>query len=71
MARITTEDFVRAWQTATSLEDAARKLNIPTHYASSKAAGLRAKGILLKKFTTANNELDIEALNKLARELEK
>lgn len=56
------EEFVVAWQSATSLTEAKEKLG---GGASSRAARLRKAGVKLKKLSSGRGKLDVAALNDL------
>jgi hypothetical protein len=70
---VSAEDFVRAWQTSSSVAEAAAKIGFtgPTakSHASWRAVRLRREGIPLKKMRSGRIKLNIGDLKRLAIEL--
>jgi hypothetical protein len=68
--QISPEDFVRAWQTAESMEAFTEATGIESRAGTSRAVIYRKKGIPLKKFPRGGNtgrpSLDVKALAELA-----
>jgi transposase len=66
--RITSDQFIRTWRTATSREDVCKKTGLSRSTVSQRASRYRQQGVPLKRFPTGgHNKLDIPALRKLAR----
>lgn len=72
---IKADEFVRAWQTSDSIQQAADKVGRNKMWMSSTASRFRRKGIPLKKMPNIGNSrgnghaLDIAGLAKLATSL--
>lgn len=63
------EDFVRAWQSSGSITEVARKLGMSVNAVWMRATRYRAKGVRLAfEHVRDNRQLDVDALNRLARE---
>ena len=58
------EDFVKIWQSAESIEEAAEKLGYTKRAASMQASYYRKCGVLLKRFRNRET-VDWEKLKKL------
>lgn len=57
--------FVEAWQTSKSAQEAADKLHMPKNIVLARSAVYRKRGIQLKKMERKNpRRLDVEKLNK-------
>ncbi len=69
--RVSPEEFVRIWQGAKSIADAAKKAGLSTGSAVGRAVIYRKKGIPLKKFPRGGHgyTIDYAALAILARSL--
>lgn len=67
--QLTAYAFVRAWQTASSIEAFCKKTGYPERSASARASTLRAKGIPLKKHPRGVQALNVPALASLAKDL--
>lgn len=65
------EKFVRVWQKSDTAKEVAEALGISEVYARTRASQLRARGVPLKMMKPHWDKVDVEALTKLARELEK
>jgi hypothetical protein len=60
------EKFVLVWQQSQSVEEVAKKLNMPRAIVSARASGYRAQGVHLKKMPRKKRSgIDVDALNKL------
>lgn len=67
--KLTHEEFVRAWQSATSFGEFMATTQLTQGQASSRAGYLRRRGIMLKKFTPIGPKaLDIKRLNEICAE---
>jgi hypothetical protein len=65
----TAEEFVTAWQKATSLREAAEAMGASEQSVSARACHMRARGVPLKKMSGGPAPLDISALAALAKKL--
>ncbi|KKK56234.1 hypothetical protein LCGC14_3066570 [marine sediment metagenome] len=63
----TSEQFVKAWQSSSSIKEVANKLGLSSNNVSNRAAYYRKKGVRLKIMPRrfGGPRIDIEALNKL------
>jgi hypothetical protein len=64
----TPEQFVRAWQTSPTAEDAAKLLKVSVNGLQSRAKKYRERGINLKKFPPKQRvalPVDVDAMNAL------
>jgi cytochrome c-type biogenesis protein CcmH/NrfG len=61
--KISPEDFVRAWQAASSAAEVAGKLDLSITGVHSRAGFYRKKGVRLKYFRHRLAPLDVDALN--------
>jgi hypothetical protein len=69
-ARPTPEQFVRAWQTSSSVAEVAMKLRMKKAQCRVRACRYRQRGVLLKQFPPVEiPAVDWEALAKLAADL--
>ena len=69
---VTPEEFVVAWNSSETAEEAAGKLAMPKAIAQARATTYRRMGIPLKKMDRRpKTSLNLELLNKLANEAEK
>jgi hypothetical protein len=59
------EKFVLAWEESQSVEEVAKKLNMPKDIVKARASGYRAQGVHLKKMPRIKTGVDIDFLNKL------
>ena len=66
--KVTAEEFIRVWQSAETLDDVCKELEIIPPYASSKASKLRAKGVPLQYFSKSAIGYDWDKLAELAME---
>ena len=57
---VSAEEFVRGWQTAESISDAAKTLGLTYQTVANRATKYRQKGVRLKKYYGA---IDVDALN--------
>ena len=64
---VSNEDFVRAWQSAETLAEAAKRARVDPRAASLRAFYMRKKGVPLKLFKPSSAPIDIEGLAKIAR----
>lgn len=64
---MTNEEFVALWQSSESKEDIETGYDLGLKAASQRASILRKKGVELKKFGRGMKEIDVEALNKIAK----
>jgi hypothetical protein len=65
--RLSHEDFVVAWQSAATLEDAAAAARTSSRSASVRAFNLRKAGVPLKLFKERTERLNVAALSDLAK----
>jgi biotin operon repressor len=63
------DEFIRIWNDATSLEDAAEQLGVQKTSASMRASHLRKMGHPVKRFRRGRKLRDILALSELARSI--
>lgn len=63
--KIDSYEFVKIWVTSNTLNDVFEKLEITESQASSKATGLRNRGVKLPKMSRRPNKNSVEELNKL------
>ena len=63
------DEFIRIWNDATSLEDAAEQLGVQKTSASMRASHLRKEGHEVKRFQRGRKNRDTGALADLARSL--
>ena len=64
---VSNEEFIEAWQKASSRREAAEQLDMTLQTISARAIRYRQAGIMLKRFRTANPHiLDVAKLAKLA-----
>lgn len=66
---VTPEDFVRAWQTAKSVEDVAAILGCTVNAASQRARQYRRQGVKLRRMP-AKPPIEVNRLNELIENLE-
>lgn len=67
--KLTHEEFVRAWQSATGFGEFMATTQLTPGRASSRAGYLRRRGVMLKKFTPIGPKaLDIKGLNEICAE---
>jgi hypothetical protein len=67
---VSPEDFIRAWQLATSAEEVAAKLKMPKGIVHARASTYRRAGVKLKSMPrTVARTLDVDKLNQLVTEL--
>ena len=60
--------FVQVWQSAKTVGDAARALNIKPNSATTIAKRLRDQGVALKRFPRrATQAVDVKKLNRIAK----
>lgn len=62
------KNFVRIWQGAATLTDAASALGLEPRKATFRAYFLRLRGVPLKKFSTTRRPINTEELKTLANE---
>lgn len=61
---VTPEDFVRAWQTSGTAQEAADKLGMPKSNVLARASNYRSRGVNLKVMSKASpKRLDVGRLN--------
>jgi hypothetical protein len=66
------EDFIRAWQSASSAQEVADRLKMPKPIVLARAANYRKAGVHIKKMPRrSNRRLDVAALNKLIEQLDR
>lgn len=63
----THEDFVKTWQTASTVNGAAEKLGVSRNVVSQLAVKMRKGGVKLKRMTKQPVVIDAAALNKLIK----
>lgn len=69
---IDSTEFVRAWMTSKTVDEVAKKMDLPVTSVSSKANNLRAKGVKLPKMQRpAADPNSVEELNKLVAKYQK
>jgi len=66
-APVSAEEFVRIWQTSSSLAEIARLVGASSACASERAMNYRKRGIHLKKFNIGRAPLDVAALNEVIK----
>jgi predicted HTH domain antitoxin len=64
---IKSEEFVKIWQTAGSLGEAAKRAGMTPYRASARASYLRKRGVALRYHRRRQAKLDINHLNELAK----
>ena len=69
LAKSSDEDFIRAWQAASSVSDVAKLLNVTFTAASNRANRMRKRGIPLRSFVKAADRIDLPSLIALAKSL--
>jgi hypothetical protein len=67
MAKTSSEEFIRIWQTSSNLDDVCEQLGCNANVASSRAAAMRKRGVPLRKFDAHRKPNDWSKLAKLAR----
>lgn len=66
---VSAEDFVRAWNESSSVQEVADRLGMPKPIAHARACNYRRKGIPIKPMRRQyRRKLDIPALQRLAKE---
>lgn len=66
--RVSDEEFVRAWQEAETLSEAAEHAGQMPRDASLRAHHMRKRGVPLKLFGNSTAPLDVEKLARVAKE---
>lgn len=61
------EDFVRAWQSSSSLAEVAEKLGSTTNNVNQRGYVLRKKGVELKSMKPGRRPEDVARLNAIIR----
>lgn len=72
--KISAEEFVKVWQSSSSVSEVSRKFGITSNNVTrNKAAKLRQQGVHLQRFIGGGNpkRLDIPRLNEIAKEYAK
>lgn len=64
---ISAEDFVRIWQSSSSITEVMKATNMPINAVYSRVNSYRAKDIVLKRMQRTANVLDVNKLNEIAR----
>ncbi len=68
-SEVTHEEFVRAWQTATSVEEVAKTVKCTVNAANQRARAYRRQGVKLKRMN-AKSSVPVNKLNELITQLE-
>jgi hypothetical protein len=69
---VSAEDFIRAWQAASSAQQVADRLKMPKPIVLARASTYRKAGVHLKKMPRGSNRrLDVAALNRLIEQLDR
>lgn len=68
-SRCTPEEFVTAWETSATAEQAAAKLGLTVNAVRSRAQHYRKQGVPLKTFRRGTRPLDVEGLTALVERL--
>lgn len=61
---ISPEDFVRAWQSSSSMQEVANKLGIKYNSVAQRGYAYRKRGIQLKKLSSIDS-VNVDELNRL------
>lgn len=64
---VSTEEFIRIWQTSTSIDEVVEKTGMKRKSVPSRAVRLRRRGVMLK-YMQKPHEQDWEYLARLAKE---
>jgi hypothetical protein len=67
---VTPQRFVKVWQTSSTAEEVARRLNMPKSIVHARASNYRQQGIKLKKLARSSKGLDVDGLNRLIEEID-
>jgi hypothetical protein len=66
------EDFIRAWQAASSAQEVADRLNMPRPIVLARASNYRKAGVKLKNMPRGpKRALDVAALNRLIETIDR
>jgi hypothetical protein len=69
---VSATDFIKVWQSSTSVQEVSEKLGMPVPIVHARASSYRKAGVRLKNFPkTHGRALDIEALNELIDKMER
>jgi hypothetical protein len=66
---VTAEEFVRAWQQSSSVDEVAERLKMPKPIVLARASKYRQQGVKLKEVRRGNKGLDVDTLNAIIDEL--
>jgi hypothetical protein len=66
---VSAEEFVRAWQQSSSVDEVAEKLGMPKPIVLARASTYRQKGVKLKAVKRGAKGLDVDTLNAIIDEL--
>ena len=65
---VSPEDFVRAWQSSSSMQEIAEKIGIKYNAVATRGAAYRKRGIQLKILDSASQTINVDELNNLISE---
>jgi len=66
---VSAQEFITAWETSDSAQEAADRVNMPKAIAQARASGYRKRGLNLKHMPRGMKPLDVDRLNAFIQQL--